>query len=686
MTLEATLLDVDPAGEFQSVDRFVPSPDTCSSIDHESAHVRTQILEAQVADLTTRLKLAHEGDRETTKICEDLRRDHEAVTTKNRQLEDIVEQERDKLVHAAQLAMEAASKRLDNEELKSGLNKQVHDLKRELEEERRLAQPLRKQLEENEQVIREQKEVVKQTEAAFKSKQCYDDTWSEIHKSNREKIHELEEELQKVKKENHALPVIRQQLTHAERQARESVEEAHLAAKERTLAIGRLQEIEDRLDALTDTNDELQLQRDAAQRKLLAFSAEKSSEHLRELRFAEAEELAVRSKRTADDLARNLSVMENKWNEEKTLRNTISNELQDVQDEYRKACAELNRIQQERTLRAVHEQMQKREMETQAEEVAKLREEKKTLQVAKQQLAQAEAQVTKLREENNALQVAKQQLAYAEAQVTKLREENNALQATKQALVHAEAEVREVRQGGVVAKQMAADARRVAAELQVAEQHALEDGNKFAQRFASLQEEHRALRASCAEFLTGKLQEQFESAIAELRLELQDAKMRHATELQARTHAERVLNEHEETHKQRTARRVSRGSSPIRDDVLLKMQDQLDELRVENSEVIRRRTVADDNLMKQRAFNEKIIARMSKRLTKANTAHEDLREIYVEHIGLIRGRKTVVTKVRGSASSGRTYWRQSTRGRVPTPTSGRDPLHRGVYSSAAHIN
>eukprot|EP00397_Hematodinium_sp_SG-2012_P046594 GEMP01052701.1.p1 GENE.GEMP01052701.1~~GEMP01052701.1.p1 ORF type:complete len:232 (+),score=50.63 GEMP01052701.1:23-697(+) len=71
--MEVAIEDVDLACEFQDADRFAPSPDTCSSADQESAQVRTQILETQIADLTKMLRFKEAADNEAAKTTENMR-------------------------------------------------------------------------------------------------------------------------------------------------------------------------------------------------------------------------------------------------------------------------------------------------------------------------------------------------------------------------------------------------------------------------------------------------------------------------------------------------------------------------------------------------------------------------------------------------------------------------------------
>merc|ERR1712112_252206 len=152
-------------------------------------------------------------------------------------------------------------------------------------------------------------------------------------------------------------------------------------------------------------------------------------------------------------------------------------------------------------------------------------------------------------------------------------------------------------------------------------------------------QELESLRRNERDKSVGQLH-QVEEAIIILKRELQETKAAQATELRARTHAEKCLNDVQET--------VSCSNNAL-NKAQAKNQELLMELQAERS----RRTElenAQTEVRELRSNNRQLVSRNEQALTenrhlqskvqKIKVAHEDLRGLYSEHLTVLKSRKT----------------------------------------------
>jgi len=542
--------------------------------------LQNEALQAQIRDLTQKLVHTKRDADETDKMCESLRQDLLEETEMRTALEMKMVEYEEKMVESAGVAIEQDKKRMDDENAHRELKADVEKQRWQLSEQKACNEDLKSELALKDEELQTLRASFLATEEALKSKRRIDDTWELVHRDDRNKIKELEEEMQRLRKENIKLPIMRQQLTHAETQAREMLESMNVAIRKESAARSKWEEAEMKLDKFTELQEMLESERASYEREKMSSEVERATRELSDKKLSELERLTSERETTIKETQDALEDAERKYMEEKNLRELAIGELRECKEKYLQVCNDFARVSQENALKGELKERHAEDLEN------------------------------------------------AVAELSRLREENLVLASTKQQLVQAEKQVKEALEDSLASKRMAHEARRIAEHAQATEQASVYNKESLLSEFESeknnllreLDEERdnsRRTKSACS---------QMEERIAYLVQQLDVKNAEHEAAMRAKTLAETALSAIED----RRHLRVDRGCSPMLDEGKLELKNEIESLRATNNELTTHKMLAERRSL--RCYKE--IDRMKQANRKIAEKHRILREDYRRHMEL----------------------------------------------------
>jgi len=314
-----------------------------SSCIISALQLQNEALQAQIRDLTTKLSHSKRETDEADKMCENLRHDLLEETSRRASLEGKVEEYELKMA----LVIEQAKKRTEDENNQLELEAELEEQRKQLEIQKARNEELQADLIRKEEEIQTLTTSIRASEESQKSKRKIDETWELVHRDDRNRIRDLEDEMQKLRKDNVKLPVMRQQLTHAETQAREMLESMNNAIRKESVARNKCEEAEVKLEQLAELQEMLESERASCEREKMSVEMERAIKELSDKKLAEMERLMSEKETVIGDTQKALIEVERKWNEEKGLREDAIAELNDCKNRYEQAL--LRELQDERS-------------------------------------------------------------------------------------------------------------------------------------------------------------------------------------------------------------------------------------------------------------------------------------------------------------------------------------------------
>merc|ERR550534_1377997 len=456
-----------------------------------------------------------------------------------------------------------------------------------------MIEKLSSDLEAKDKEIRELQESVRETEDAFKSKQRADATWDLMYQKDRAKLQQLEHQVAKLKKENCEVPVLRQQLAHAQRVALESASEAKKMTEQSLTALATMQEAEVNMQECKQVRANLRSEENAYHCTKKTLDAERAAKDVLELRLNEATKTEEKQKQDLHELGDNLRAVEHRLVQAEMHRDLVVGEITEEKEKSRQSSEETAKVQKQSALLLSRNDELKQTVESHAREVQRLQRDYHAHMILREQFTHMEEQ--------------------KDGALRSLKELKKSADKAKETLVKCELQESKAIQDSAYAKECVA-------ELQEAEKKYVKEGQEMIMKLSGAEEYSKYMA----------------ERVEELKNELSQEEKVSEKNLAATKKAALALSKYEEKKRHRT----HRGTSPFRDEMVAQL--------VEDREYLGKKL---ESLSKEkdtiRSQGKKTIDRLNTKIAKMTAAHDDLRSLYREHLDCVNERYSKIVAAWG---------------------------------------